>query len=256
MWLQSTGGEFTRGFARDCNGTTQYLSALSAYALDPNGARTIGGIFRVDSFAAQRVLLAIGIPAGTSRVFLSTAITTGNVTLTTTATAGSSSSASSTGVAAGTWALYYGIAYEGNTGRESGCNRLARGTEGTTQSITATPTLITIGATLTGSAPLDGACYNAWAVRGVLSPWQTDRLADFAHITTVVNRSQIIESFTCDRQGIIPGEIRRSHAQAIGGGALVLGPIAQRPPSVRRAWVGYSPAAAGNPWYAYARMRG
>lgn len=239
-------GDFAWTWAKDFNGSNQYLETGTGLGLEPNEAKTFGVIARVDSFAAQRVLMSIGINgAGTSRLFLSTAITTGNPTCTTTDAGVGSSSAVGTGVAAGVYALFYGIAYEGNTGREVGCNRNARGVETTTRATTMPPNTVKIGVTPSNTAHLDGAVVAAWVVRGVLEKWQTDLLADFRHITSVAGRATLAH-WMPNRLGMVPDGLRRATMMPVGTSALVPGVKIQQAPRLVRVYVGRVGAGAQN----------
>lgn len=232
-------GGYWRNLARDYNGSSHQSVCSSALGLGPDSSKSFGGWFRVDSYAAQRVLGSIGISgAGTSRVFLSTAITTGNVTITTTDAGVGSSSASVSGVAVGNWFLAIGYVPEGNTGRSVSCNFGARGTEGTTRSTTMPPNTVRIGATPSGTAFLDGQCAAFWVVRGELSEAQQHELALGAHITDVADPTTLLDAWDMTRVGPIRGQ-RGYMMDATAGGPLLLGPPGiQQAPRIVRVYVG------------------
>jgi hypothetical protein len=232
-------GGYWRNLARDYNGSSHQSVCSSALGLGPDSSKSFGGWFRVDSYAAQRVLGSIGISgAGTSRVFLSTAITTGNVTITTTDAGVGSSSASVSGVAVGNWFLAIGYVPEGNTGRSVSCNFGARGTEGTTRSTTMPPNTVRIGATPGGTAFLDGQCAAFWVVRGELSEAQQHELALGAHITEVADPTTLLDAWDMTRVGPVRGQ-RGYMMDAVAGGPLLLGPPGiQQAPRLVRVYVG------------------
>jgi hypothetical protein len=232
-------GPYGRTLGRAYNGTTHYHTCASGLGLGSNEAKSFGGIFQVTNYTFQRVLMSIGVNgAGTSRIFLSTAATTGAIQCTTTDAGIGSSGASCAGVAAGTWMLAFGVAYEGNVGREAGCNNTARGTEGTTRATTVPPNTVKIGATPSSSVSFLGSCANAWVIRGVLSESQQAQLYLGAHISQVAP-GQLIEAWDFIRVGPIRG-MRGYTMDAIGaGGSLVLGPPhLQQAPRLVRVYVG------------------
>jgi hypothetical protein len=237
-------GPYWRNLARAYNGTTQYHSCASGLGLGSNEAKSFGGIWQVTNYTFQRVLMSIGINgAGTSRIFLSTAQTTGNVQCTTTDAGIGSSTAVVAGVSAGTWMLAFGVAYEGNVGREAGCNNTARGTEGTTRATTMLPNTVKIAATPSSSVSLVGACANAWVIRGVLTESQQRQLYLGAHISQVVSPGQLIDAWDFVRTGSIRG-MRGHTMDALGaGGTMTLGPTLQQAPRLVRVYVGLASSA-------------
>lgn len=253
-------GPYVYTAARDFNGSSQYLQSATGLGLTSNAAKTFGGWFRVDSFSAQRVLMSIGVVgAGTSRIFLSTAITTGVLTCTTTDAGVGSSSATTGAVTVGTYFFAFGVAYEGNTGRAAGLGNTTRGTEGTTRATTVVPNCVTIGATPSGSALLDGACLTAWVVSREITEAEQAVLSYGAHIVDVVGES-CLGYWTPTEMGFLANGMGNGVMVPIGAGgsaAIVAGPTVpiQSPPQIRRAARRRPPAATGNPWYAYAQMR-